>query len=480
MACPHTAGVVILMTEANPLMTVRDKMNVLKATSKDLGIKGFDYTYGHGRLSAKKAVETYLSGIVVQGRLLSDSNKPLIGKVTILGTDVSVESNKDGYFSFFLMKGTYQCKAESYGFDSRTIPLNLNESSSSTSIKFRLTPSQWFIVKGTVLSKVNNQPLKAQIKVSNTEIEAVTDNNEKYSLKLPRGTYTFLISAVAHSPMTSEKIAVTSNKNLNFTLNHVPPILLVDDDNGKKYEEFFIKALKSYGTGFDYHNRKTASLKLEEIAGYKTIIWCTGTNRTKTLESSDQKILVEYLETGGSLILTGEEIAYDLKYNRFLSDVLKSKYLGDVKELTALKAFSKTFAIKGGTGANNMRYPDEIELTNSSDDSVICKYKRGGTAAVHIKGKNGHIAFFCFGIESVAKDENRVHLIRKSIELFPKGNRHAVQRLNWMPVELKQSYFSYVLQNQMTAEQLADAVKSTGTEGKLRALKIIENYSKIE
>jgi len=57
MACPHVAGLSALMLEADPSLKVDQLIDILQSTSKDLGKKGLDKTYGHGRANIKAAID---------------------------------------------------------------------------------------------------------------------------------------------------------------------------------------------------------------------------------------------------------------------------------------------------------------------------------------------------------------------------------------------------------------------------------------
>jgi len=57
MACPHIVGVAALAWSQHPNFT-RDQLRVhLRRTAEDLGVSGFDESYGYGRVNARKAVE---------------------------------------------------------------------------------------------------------------------------------------------------------------------------------------------------------------------------------------------------------------------------------------------------------------------------------------------------------------------------------------------------------------------------------------
>ncbi len=57
MATPFTAGVIALMLDAKPTLTVTDIKNILNTTADDWGPTGIDIDYGKGRLQAYDAIK---------------------------------------------------------------------------------------------------------------------------------------------------------------------------------------------------------------------------------------------------------------------------------------------------------------------------------------------------------------------------------------------------------------------------------------
>jgi subtilisin family serine protease len=57
MACPHVSGLIALMLQANPNLTVDKIENLLTSTAIDLGDKGKDNTYGYGRADIMAVID---------------------------------------------------------------------------------------------------------------------------------------------------------------------------------------------------------------------------------------------------------------------------------------------------------------------------------------------------------------------------------------------------------------------------------------
>ena len=97
MACPHIVGVVALIKQANPNLTVQEIKQVMFETAVDLGSAGEDNNYGWGIVDAFEAVQLAME----MGVLLGDVNRD--GLVNLL--DV-------GGFVDLLAVGGYQAEAD--------------------------------------------------------------------------------------------------------------------------------------------------------------------------------------------------------------------------------------------------------------------------------------------------------------------------------------------------------------------------------
>ena len=112
MACPHVAGVVALMREANPNLTTDQIGEIMLETAVDLGQEGEDNAYGMGIVDAYEAVTMALAFLEGWGTLagyITDqaTGDPIQGAtVSILDRPWGATSNGAGFYRVFLPADT--------------------------------------------------------------------------------------------------------------------------------------------------------------------------------------------------------------------------------------------------------------------------------------------------------------------------------------------------------------------------------------
>jgi len=145
-------------------------------------------------------------------------------------------------------------------------------------------------------------------------------------------------------------------------------ILIVDDDGGSSYETYYTESLRSLGYSFDsYQNPPNGDgPTADRLKQHSLVIWFTGDEYKNTLTPTDQENLRSYLNSGGTLFITGQEVGFDIGQSDFYQTYLHAHYVSDNangKFLTGSDIFSGIFvdiSLMQGDGAANQFFVDAV------------------------------------------------------------------------------------------------------------------------
>ena len=201
-------------------------------------------------------------------------------------------------------------------------------------------------------------------------------------------------------------------------------ILIVDDDRGDEYEAYYTEGLLlSYP--FDLWEIETLGVPFETLSHYEAVVWFTGDDRHTTLTPEEQEALRQYLDGGGNLFISGQDIGYDLVEDgsvddyTFFNDYLKAAYVGDVSSETTISGVSsdpisgdfQTLSLAAG-GARNQNSPSIIEALPGTN-TVFTYGSTGHTAGIKYSG-DFKIVYFAFGYEGLGDSNGIGHARRRA------------------------------------------------------------------
>ena len=196
------------------------------------------------------------------------------------------------------------------------------------------------------------------------------------------------------------------------------PILLVDDDEGADYEIYYEKALQA--GGYSYIKIDGAPAR-SELLSFDSVIWITGRDFTTTLTGEDQANLAAYLDAGGSLFLSGQDIGFNIHDTAFFRDYLHVEYVKDNAGIYVLEGVpgdpisdGMTIGISGGDGADNQYWPSEI-IPVTAYATAIFNYKDDGCGAVRVDAGSYRAVYFAFGFEAINSSSDRNEIMRRVI-----------------------------------------------------------------
>ncbi|HIC90188.1 MAG TPA: DUF11 domain-containing protein [Anaerolineae bacterium] len=188
-------------------------------------------------------------------------------------------------------------------------------------------------------------------------------------------------------------------------------ILLVDDDEGKTYDQYYTAALDALHRSYDVWNVATAGSPGMLLSAYPMVLWLTGDDWSTTLTVEDRAVLAAYLDTGGRLFISGQDIGWDLGRSTssaderaFYHDYLHASFVEDDMNLYDLTGsdFLKGLdvRIQGGDGASNQDYPSDISPANGGVAVYYYTAHPTSSAAVRYAGDNRAV-YFAFGFEAI-------------------------------------------------------------------------------
>ncbi|NIM19235.1 MAG: S8 family serine peptidase [Candidatus Latescibacteria bacterium] len=450
MATPHVSGTIALMLQGNPMLTVDQTKLLLSQTAIDYGDPGMDNSYGWGRVSAFGAVSAALVGVgTLEGTVYSSGGGTVDNaKVLIVDTGQKVYTDAFGHYTVQLVAGDHTVEVSRFGYETATEVVSV-AADVVTVQDFTLNQLPSGTVAGYVTDAETAAGIAADIIVKLAGEPVVWSSTNpatgEYSIGLPVGTYDLIFSPVFPYPITT-RTDIVIMEGMTTTLN-VPmegaQILIVDDDGGDAYQMYYEQAVLAAGRSY---LTVTAPPTAAEMALFESVVWLTGDDYTTTLTAVDQAEIAAYLDSGGRLFISGQDIGYDIRTADFYANYLHATYVQDdvklgavIGEATHPVGTGLAFDIKGGDGANNQSYASEIDpiapaLTAFVYDPLVPEATAGaevvlvkeqvssnginssGTAGLSYDDGTYKLVYFAFGFEAIATAGDRSTVMARILD----------------------------------------------------------------
>jgi hypothetical protein len=233
------------------------------------------------------------------------------------------------------------------------------------------------------------------------------------------------------------------------------PILFVDDDGGDSYETYISAALDSVGALYDVWTHETQGCPPDTMFElYQAVVWSTGADYGSlsdpaTLDSTDEARLITYLDDGGGLLLSSQDLLLDHNIDAFITGYLHVAGHNDDEGITSVAgvtddtisngmAFSLSYPfynfsdyIFPGDGAAGIFYQTGKGVSAPREGVQIDEYLGSGDVVNYCalrypaSGPSVYkVAFFTFPFEAIPQSG-----------AYP-NNRHTVMRkvMNWFGI----------------------------------------------
>ncbi|MCK4428182.1 MAG: hypothetical protein KAW16_06860, partial [candidate division Zixibacteria bacterium] len=185
------------------------------------------------------------------------------------------------------------------------------------------------------------------------------------------------------------------------------PVLLVDDDDGESYDTFFVSALNSLEIPYDVWEYDLLGLPSDSVLGsYKAIVWTTGDDfgvgSPSTLTAEDQAKLQTYLDNGGRLFLSSQDLLYDNDPNEFIINYLHVAGHTDDAGINSVAGVAEDVITDGMSISLSYPFSNLSDYIVPGPDATGIFYRTGKTSP---SSREGRFALPSFQLEGSEKTD---------------------------------------------------------------------------
>jgi len=392
MAAPLVASAAALVIANEPTISVVDLFSRMVGTADDIDGLNPDYAglLGSGRINLHRALTENINA------------EPSFKVVKSVITDASGNGNG------FLNPGEQ--------VELKVTLRNVWQSANNVSVEL-ISDEPWPVSIDVATSNIGN--VTGVLDTTSWESEAsftITAADEGIPVSIP---FQLVITADGFTQTIDYNIAVS------------PQVLFVADfqesDNRYfDYSNYYLEAFKNNGISFANVYHQDIEITAELLNMYSTVIWACEWN-FPSVDSSDRVALEAFLDNGGSLFLSGQDVAWDLNDN---ADNIDQEFLNNYLNINFIADNAATTEVSGVTGnpiTNGMeiefyqkkrdadqQFPDVLEPINGAIS--ILNYADGRSGAISSSGTS-NIVFFGFGgFESIDNEDTRNEIMKNTVD----------------------------------------------------------------
>lgn len=238
--------------------------------------------------------------------------------------------------------------------------------------------------------------------------------------------------------------------------------LLVITDHFSPASPVLQQMLQSAGVKFDTWDRVfDGELRPEVLKRYLdgwVLVASQDSTPEQSLSEEEISALDSFLKSGGRLVLNGQDLGFTLRESDFLRTRCKVRFVQDdvnVHVVSGANGFAgnQSFQIFGGDGANNQKWPDEIDPLSGAEP--IIKYEEGARDKADDSEMNGpshkprsisrgikssgvagvklidgyRLMLFTFGIEAINNSSQRIAFMKEIVAFMQPDSASELQNL---------------------------------------------------
>lgn len=284
-------------------------------------------------------------------------------------------------------------------------------------LKFPVNVLGWGQVVGQVTDLTSGGPLAADLEfylegIPEEPLFTVSSNPSTgaYQVEVIEGVYRVVVDPqIPYTDREASDVEVPLGQTaaLDFTLSPAP-VLLVDDDGGAIYDTCY--SIPLVNAGYDAYQWEVSEegSPQSELLLFQAVVWFTGNELDSALTASEQDALTAFLDEGGCLLLSGQNIAENIASEPFLSNYLGASFEGphSAQQIVVGTAGDPVTAgvtlwFPGAGGAGNQTSTDMISAVGPGLLAMV--YSTGAQPGAVVRVESSYRSLFLsFGLEGVS------------------------------------------------------------------------------
>jgi subtilisin family serine protease len=438
LAAPHVSGLAALLLQADPSLTIPEIEEVITRTAVPLGDPIPNNNCGWGRMDAYSAVFSVANAGFLEGQVTRAVDGIPLPEATIKVAQrdgdpfLQAAADAQGRYSVALPPGIYDVIAEAFAYRSATVHGLTIVADETWTQDFALELLPAGVLHGQVTDGETGGPMAATVTILSTPVAIETDPlTGRYAISLPPGLYAVQASSPGHRIRRHSEVEILVDEmtRLDFALPSAPTILLVDsgawyygsqiryfqaalDDQDYLYDTWMIKDLREDVP------------RAEDLISYDLTIWSSPLDAPGFIGASET--ITTYLEAGGRLFLTGQDIGYWdgggvlFTFSPYYRDYLQAVFLKDESGTRNLRGLDilagQELFLNGSDSADNQRYPDAIAPLSEEHATSVIEYWSGESGGLKVGLCLPYrVIYFAFGFEGLNSRAARAEVMGRII-----------------------------------------------------------------
>ena len=440
MAAPHVVGLAALLRGISPTLSVADMANIITQTTVPLSVTTPNNDSGWGRIDAFEAAVRLVNPALITGYIRNINGQGVSGAEvraqSTSGSGLHAQTSTDatGFYTLYCSPGIVNIEVSAFGFYPQTRWGVAISAETPTQVDFNLQALPLGIIRGQVTISGTGQAVTETVTVNldGTPLTTLTSSSGNYELVAPAGVYTL---SVRETGYRAAAIGATVHAHQtvirDIVLSPAPKLLLIDE--GAWYygsqRIYWTAALDALAYVYDVLAVKfphTDTPTESTLLDYDIVLWSSPRGSPGLVGGAEA--LEKYLEAGGRLLISGQDVAYydgggvwDMGPQAYMQDSLGVLYAGERTIAGVIQGqgpyAGMVYDIQGEEGADNQVSPDIVQIVNPDMAVLPWTYADGTGAGCAAELCTPYRAlFFGFGFEAIAGANHRMEVMRRSLD----------------------------------------------------------------